>query len=199
MQPGYGVRDPGLERVLARAEPAGSKKTVWGKGTLPLRVTAFLGSANLPSDLVTSVRCFVQVRNQIVVCQTPSGSWHPWPGGRQEPRESFAETAYREVHEETGWQIDPETTQMIGWLHLEHLKAPPRGHPFPHPDFLQVVLMASSTFRDGGEHGDWTDTEGYELCSRLVSIDEARVLTAKADMPVLPFLDVVEKTLAMRR
>lgn len=133
-------------------------------------------------------------RDQIVVCQTPNGTWRPWPGGRREPRESYEETAYREVHEETRWQIDAETAQFIGWLHLEHLRAPPQGCPYPHPDFLQVVLVASSTFREGGEQGDWTDTEGYELRSRLVSIDEARMLTATADMPASPFLDIVTKT-----
>lgn len=115
----------------------------------------------------------------------------PWPGGRREPRESYEETAYREVHEETGWQIDAETAQLIGWLHLEHLRAPEQGYPYPHPDFLQVVLVASSTSREGGEHGDWTDTEGYELRSRLVSIDEARMLTATTDMPASPFLGIV--------
>jgi ADP-ribose pyrophosphatase YjhB (NUDIX family) len=150
VHPGYGVRHPGLERVLAGTEPAGSLATVWGDGTLPLRVTAFLGPADLPSELVTSVRCFVRVRDQIVVCETPNGTWHPWPGGRREPRESYEETACREVHEETGWQIDPETIQFIGWLHLEHLNPPPLDYPYPHPDFLQAVIVALSTFREGG-------------------------------------------------
>ena len=194
MHPVYGVRHPRLERALAVAEPAGSQETIWGNGILPLRVTAFLGRADLPSELVTSVRCIVRVRDQIVVCETPNGTWHPWPGGRRESGESYADTAYREVHEETGWQIGSGTTRLIGWLHLEHLRAPPQHHLFPHPDFLQVVLVASSTFRDGGEQGDWTDTEGYELRSRLVSIDEARILTSTADMPTSPFLDLIATT-----
>jgi hypothetical protein len=30
--------------------------------------------------------------------------------------------------------------------------------------------------------------------SRLVSIDEARILTSSSDMPAAPFLDVIAKT-----
>ncbi len=191
MLPGYGIRHPDFERVLELVEPAGSRETVWGNGTLPLRVTAFLGTVELPSELVTSVRCFVQVRNQMVICETPNGTWHPWPGGRREAGESYEETAKREVHEETGWILNAETTQPIGWLHLEHLRKPPKGYPFPHPDFLQVVYVAGSNSRDGGEDNEWTDTEGYELCSRLVSIDEARSLTSATDMPAGPFFDII--------
>jgi 8-oxo-dGTP pyrophosphatase MutT (NUDIX family) len=132
------------------------------------------------------------VRDLIVICETPNGTWHPWPGGRREAGESYEETAYREVHEETGWLLNLETAEYIGWLHLEHLAAPPEDHPFPHPDFLQVVFVAGSTSRDGDEGNDWIDTEGYELRSRLVSIDEARMLTSSTDMPAEPFLDIVE-------
>jgi ADP-ribose pyrophosphatase YjhB (NUDIX family) len=158
---------------------------------LPLRVTAYVGAASLPLELVTSVRCLVRVRDLIVVCETPNGTWHPWPGGRREVGESFEATASREVHEETGWLLDTETAKFIGWLHLEHLRTPPRGYEFPHPDFLQVVLIANATTRDGGLESDWTDTEGYEMRSRLVSISEARVITSGSDMPASPFLDII--------
>jgi hypothetical protein len=191
MRPGYGIRQPGLDRALTGAVPAASEETIWGNGTMPLRVTAYVGAAELPLELVTSVRCLVRVRDQIVVCETPNGTWHPWPGGRRESGESYEETARREVHEETGWELDPETAEYIGWLHLEHLKTPPQDYQLPHPDFLQVVLVANATSRDGGVENDWRDTEGFEMRSRLVSIDEARIITSGTDMPVSPFLDII--------
>jgi 8-oxo-dGTP pyrophosphatase MutT (NUDIX family) len=152
-----------------------------------------MGPADLPSEIITSVRCLVLVRNQIVICQTPDGSWHPWPGGRREPGETYEETAYREVHEETGWLLDESSMEPIGWLHLEHLATPPDDYPFPHPDFLQVVLLARSTSRDGGPESSWTDTEGYELGSQLVGVHAARILTSTTDMPAAPFLDFLAK------
>lgn len=171
--------------------PVGFTETVWADGTLPLRVTAFFDPVNLPSEIVTSVRCFVLVHDQIVICQTPDGSWHPWPGGRREPGETYEETALREVHEETGWLLKQGTIEPIGWLHLEHLRTPPNDHPFPYPDFLQAVFVAHSTSRDGGFDSNWTDTEGYELRSQLVSLGEAITRTSTTDMPAAPFLEVL--------
>jgi NUDIX domain len=171
--------------------PVGSTETVWANGTLPLRVTAFFDQVDLPSAIVTSVRCLVLVHDQIVICQTPEGSWHPWPGGRREPGETYEETAFREVHEETGWLLNSDTIEPIGWLHLEHLRTPPDDYPYPYPDFLQPVLVAHSTSRDGDIDGDWTDTEGYELRSELVSLGEAIIRTSATDMPAAPFLQVL--------
>jgi ADP-ribose pyrophosphatase YjhB (NUDIX family) len=187
-----GVRHPGLERALTRATPAGTTEPVWGNGRLPLRVTAYLGEADLPSELITSVRCIVRVGDLLVACETLDGTWHLWPGGRRELGESFAKTAFREVHEETGWWIDVATAQPLGWLHLEHLAPPPPQYPYPHSDFLQLVLVARSSDRDGGAGTEWTDTEGYELRSRLVSMTAARQLALTSDMPVAPFLHVIE-------
>jgi ADP-ribose pyrophosphatase YjhB (NUDIX family) len=194
VRPGFGVRYPGLDRLLSGQEPVGTQETAWLEGSLPLRVTAYLGWTELPPALVTSVRWFVRVRDQLVVCQTPEGGWHPWPGGRREPDESYEETACREVHEETGWFLEPDSFDTLGWLHLQHLRPPPDGYPYPHPDFLQVVYVASANSRDGGPEVDWTDTDGYEVTSRLVSIVEARSLTASTDMPAGPFFDVIERT-----
>jgi hypothetical protein len=46
--PSYGERSPDLSELLARSEPAMSIETVWGNGTLPLRVTAYTSPAELP-------------------------------------------------------------------------------------------------------------------------------------------------------
>ncbi|HEX3588872.1 MAG TPA: NUDIX domain-containing protein [Pseudonocardiaceae bacterium] len=113
---------------------------------------------------MSSVRCLV------VCCQNEGGS-HPWPGGKREADESFVDTAVREVHEETGWLLEPDSVRPLGWPHLEHL-APrrPGDHHLPYPDLLQVVLCLSATERDV----DWTDTDGYETRSLLLSVAQAR-------------------------
>jgi hypothetical protein len=74
------------------------------------------------------------------------------------------------------------------------LRPPPDGYAYPHPDFLQVVYVASANSSEGGPEVDWTDTDGYEVTSRLVSVLEARSLTASTDMSAGPFLDVIERT-----
>jgi 8-oxo-dGTP pyrophosphatase MutT (NUDIX family) len=157
---------------------------------MPLRISAFAGPAELPSEFVVSVRCIVEVADQLVVCQNADGVWHPWPGGRREPGETYAETARREVHEETGWLLEPESLQDIGWLHFEHLKAQPADHPYPHPDWLQIVYRAAATTRDGDHDTEWTDTEGYEQRSKLVGISEARDLVI-GDALSIVFQDVL--------
>jgi hypothetical protein len=46
----------------------------------------------------------------------------------------------------------------------------PADHPWPHPDFVQAVFATRAV---GRERDDWTDVEGYETSSRLVTLDEA--------------------------
>lgn len=141
---------------------------------MPLSVAAYTATEDLPLELVGSVRCLVRVGDLVVCCQNKGGS-HPWPGGRRETGESFVDTAVREVHEETGWLLDPHSVRPLGWLHLEHL-APrrPGDDHLPYPDLLQVVLCGTATERDGGADVDWTDTDGYETRSSLLSVAQAR-------------------------
>ena len=58
----------------------------------------------------------------------------------------------------------------LGWLHFEHL-APMTQTQFPWPDFFQIVFVANASQRDGDD--DWTDTQGYEASSCLMSLDDA--------------------------
>lgn len=175
MRVGYGIRDPRVIALLEASEPAAFGEVAWMGGTLPLKLTAYTRAAELPDELVTSVRCIVEVGGQIVLCENESG-FHIWPGGRREPAETFADTARREVHEETGWLIDESTIRTIGWLHHEHTRPAPPGYSYPHPDFLNVVLCATARVRDGDEATAWSDTEGYESASRLVGIEETHEL-----------------------
>lgn len=157
---------------------------------MPLRVSAYVGEAELPDEIVTSVRCIVKVGSEIVVCTNRDGT-HPMPGGRREPGESFVQTAAREVEEETGWLIRPGSFGLIGWLHLEHLKAQPADWPYPHPDFCQVVGVAEARERIGGRDSQWADTDGYELVSRLLSMPDALSAVSGQDLLSSVFLEAL--------
>jgi ADP-ribose pyrophosphatase YjhB (NUDIX family) len=150
---------------------------------LPLRITAYEGESDLPDDLVLSVRCFVLVGDSLVICTNADGSSHPWPGGRREPGESIAETARREVHEETGWRLELDSLKALGWLHFERLvdEADPK---YPHPDFLQLVYVGTATARDETQGEAWSDIDGYELSSRLVARQEALTLMDHGNVAV---------------
>jgi 8-oxo-dGTP pyrophosphatase MutT (NUDIX family) len=128
------------------------------------------------------VRCLVRIGDDVVVCTTNEGEHHPWPGGRRRPDETLQETACREVHEETGWLVDAESLQELGWLHFEHLNRQADDAVLPHPDFLQVVFTGCAVERAGDE--TWTDTEGYEISSCLVRVNEASERFAGDPLPV---------------
>lgn len=189
MKPGWGVRHPELAALLASAPSVQPANVTWAKGTLPLRISAYPWVTTLPDELVISVRCLVQVGDLVVVCTNADGISHPWPGGRREPGETYEVTACREVHEETGWLVDPTSLRPLGWLHLEHLEPRPADWPYPHPDFLQLVYAGRTTERAGDD--TWTDTEGYELSSCLMSVAEAHECVG-GDPLSRPFLDLLD-------
>lgn len=169
-RPGYGLRHPEVEAFLARATPLASEATTLPSG-VRLRISGYRAVDPLPGVVVSSVRCIVRVADAVVVCTNADDVRHAWPGGRREVGETFADTACREVHEETGWYLDPVSLRQLGWLHLEHLGAVSSSHPYPHPDAFQAVFTGTAAHRDGD--GEWTDTEGYELSSELVPLSEA--------------------------
>lgn len=179
-----------LVALLTAHQPAATHEMAWRNGTMPLRVSAYTTPADLPEELVTSVRCVVQVGELIVFCENVDGG-HPLPGGRRHPDESYADTVTREVHEETGWLLDRDTLRPLGWLHLEHLAPRRPDDPYPYPDLLQVVFRGTATERDGGPDVSWVDTEGYEQHSRLVSLADARAMTSN-DLLAPVFLDLIQ-------
>jgi len=184
MKPGWGSRHPDVTALLAGASPLAGGEVVFG--TAPLRVSAYFELATPPDDLVLSVRCVVRVADKFVVCTTVDGGSHPWPGGRREAGESFADTAQREVHEETGWLLDVASLRHLGWLHFEHLGEMTQPE-FPWPDFFQIVFVADASERAAAT---WTDTEGYEASSQLMSLDDC--LAAFAGDPLARvFLDLL--------
>ena len=159
--------------MLATSIPSAVVEASWAQGAMPVRISAYLGIADIPDELITSVRCLVQVGAKVVVCTNRDGISHPWPGGKREPGETNRATAIREVHEETGWLVEETSLHQLGWLHLEYLRPLPDDHPFPHPDFCQVVLAGRATKRAGEHAASWTDTDGYEISSQLMTVQDA--------------------------
>lgn len=174
--------------MLEHLRPVATEEGAWANGTVPIRISAFAHPAALPDELIVSIRCIVRVDGRLVVCTNIDGNSHPWPGGRREPGESHADTACREVHEETGWILDAGTLRPLGWLHLEDLTPRDDNWVYPHPDFLQIVYTAEAIDRSGGRHAEWTDTEGYEASSTLMSPAEAR---EAVEGLARPFLDLL--------
>lgn len=184
-RPGFGSRHPELVTLLESLTPDATQHDSWANGALPLRISAYLSQRRIPDEVVTSVRCLVEVGDQIVLTESPDDV-NVWPGGRREPGETMRETAVREVHEETGWQVDPESLQLMGFLHLVRLVPAPADDRYPHPDFVQLVFRGQAPQRtDDG----WKDLDGYVLRSWLEEPAKARQL---ALAPVsLPFLDAL--------
>lgn len=172
MRPGYGTRHPAMTRLLSEHQPSATATAVWGDGTLPLRVSAYLGPAELPDDLVTSVRCITRVKDFIVLCESADSSWSAWPGGRRNPGETFEDTACREVHEETGWRLDRRSIECVGWLHVEHQLTPPADYPYPYPDFLQLVMTSNAMTFDASRGESWRVVAGHRWLGSAVSSGE---------------------------
>lgn len=176
-------RHPDLLALLERCAPAIQRDDVWAR---PIHMTSYVGAEDLPDELVTSIRVIVRVGDDVVVCTNVDGHSHAWPGGRREPGESHAETACREVREETGWILEPASLEPIGFVHIFNTGDP--LPPYPHPDVLQLVVVGRAMARAAE---DWTDTEGYEVSSRLVPLDEACGAVSDGEPMCRPFLEVL--------
>lgn len=190
---------PALAAALAdegQPEPAAEHERAWLDGAMPLRISAYVdaeGASRLPLELISSIRCIVRVGDKYLLCENKS-SRHPWPGGRRNAGETFAETAAREVHEETGWLLIQDSLRPLGWLRLRHLGLEPEGNEGQYPDFLQLVFVGEATERDGGlsPEAPWDDVDDYELASSLVTLEEAIERTS-ADMHAPVFLELLRE------
>ena len=156
------MRNARLSAALANSAAAAVQDESWDWYgiPLPLRISSHIGATDLPDELVTSVRCVLAVDDSIIVCETPNDI-HIWPGGRREGDESYQQTAVRELREEVGWTITPDSLVPLGFLHFEHLAVPPTDYPFPHPDFVQLIFGTWSHDSSGAPLADWTDVEGW--------------------------------------
>jgi 8-oxo-dGTP pyrophosphatase MutT (NUDIX family) len=173
-------RDQQLAAVLEADVPAARGEAAWGP--LSLRVTAYLGARRLPEKLITSVRC-VAGHGDLVVVTRSSDDVSILPGGRRQSGESMSQTVIREVYEETGCHLDPASLRVLGYLHFEHLVAPPSDYAYPHPDFLQLVFTGTAI---DAPRQEWKDLDGYVQQAWLETPDRARQLPLESVS--LPFL-----------
>lgn len=189
-RPGFGLPHPGLVTLLESLTPTSVERIVWPEGIV-LDVAAYLTPARVPPELVTSIRCIVRVGDRIVLCRAPD-TQHVWPGGRRLPDETYAATARREVHEETGWLIEERDLRLLGFVHMRHTRPLPVDHPYPHPDFVQLVHTAPARDRDRGQGDHWVDLDGWELGHRLLTPKELGAVdlsaAQRAFLSVLPDL-----------
>lgn len=102
----------------------------------------------------------------------------------------MTQTVAREVYEETGFQLEPASLQLLGFLHGAHRVPPAPDYPYPHPDFLQLVFCGRASHR--GRH-DWKDLDGHVLRSWLETPARARELAL--DPVARPFLIAFEDVL----
>lgn len=157
------IRQPEVSALLQVSEPVESESHRWPSGEV--RIAAYIGEAELPPSVTRGVRCLVQSGSGVLLCENAHGFVDPWPGGGSEPGETPAETARREVFEETGWLIDMDTFTPLGWLHIENLSPVPDDHPYPYPDCLYLVGCARVDLRESRPDPGWVDVEGYVLRS----------------------------------
>lgn len=117
--------------------------------------------------------------------------FHVWPGGRRLPGETYEMTARREVYEETGWLLDEVDLRRLGFLHFRYVDTQPDDHPYPHPDFLQVVYTGRAHRRDG-RAADWIDHDGWEQGHRLLTVSDLSGIDLTAVQRV--FIDLLAGT-----
>jgi ADP-ribose pyrophosphatase YjhB (NUDIX family) len=143
-----------LASFLAGRQWSAEDHTIWGQYSL--RERGYLCQKLPPLPYITSVRTILLHGNDVLVVRDP-GSVHILPGGRREPGETLEQTLHREVLEETGWTI--AQTWLLGFKHFHHLSSVPPDHPYPHPDFLQVVFAAHA----GEYRPEAKEVDGHEL------------------------------------
>jgi 8-oxo-dGTP pyrophosphatase MutT (NUDIX family) len=130
-----------LAAFLADYVPLAEETAVWGAGTIPLRLRAYLGQTPPPLHYVTSARCLV-FRDDALLVMRNRDSIHIVPGGRREEGEQLEDTIRREALEEAGWTL--RRPVMLGFMWFHHLDPKPPGYPYLYPDFIQVVYMAEA-------------------------------------------------------
>lgn len=160
-----------LKEYLARHTPTKSSTAMWGKGTIPLRITGYLADEPPPLAYVTSVRAVVFKGDEVLVQRNRDG-YNLLPGGRREPGETLEETLERELLEESGWTLGARS--LLAVVHLQHLGPKPPDYRYVYPDFVWVIYVAEAeSYRPEAMVDD-----GYEVDSGFRSVEEARRLVS---------------------
>jgi 8-oxo-dGTP pyrophosphatase MutT (NUDIX family) len=131
-----------LADFLTDLEPLVRETAVWGNGRFPLEITYYLSSKLPPLAYVSSVRAVVFRERELLTLLDPNGEYYIVPGGRWEKGESVEEALCRELLEETGWTLCDAA--LLSVTHFHHLAPKPDDYPYPYPDFLQLVYVATA-------------------------------------------------------
>ncbi len=150
---------PVVADYVAGLSPAHEDETVWGDGTMPLRLVTYLTNAPPPVEYVTSVRAVLLDEARVLVVRSQDDTCHLLPGGRREDGESLQETLLRELVEETGYMA--ECGPQIGVVHFHHLRKAPPGYRYPHPDFIWLVFKTRAVEHIGGTIEDDWEKESF--------------------------------------
>ena len=155
---GYGVRLDSARRLLDASNAVVVQEAVWPAGRV--RLSGYLGLADLPTEIPGRVRCLVVRDHEVLITWDTFGVADCLPGGGAHPGESVVQTAVREVWEETGWHIEPQSIAALGWIHLECLyEFNPDGR-YPYPDSFMTVVRARPIDQPAAPDA-WSDTDGF--------------------------------------
>lgn len=131
-----------LEKYLDASTELDSIDVIWGEGTLPVKITAYLSDTVAPESYISSARSIVFKDNSVLVVSQENGNQYILPGGRLEPGESPLEALHREILEETGWTI--KDIKHIGFMHLHYLGSKPDGFRYPYPDSIWSIFSSEA-------------------------------------------------------
>lgn len=118
-----------------------------------------------------ATRAIILHENRLLLVNAWKGRTDLWcaPGGGAEPHSSLPENLIREVHEETGLQIDVGPVCLINEFHD------------PNSDFHQTDIYFRAQIISGEIAADWADPEGIVSHRRWVTRAELAQIKAKPD------------------
>lgn len=118
-----------------------------------------------------AVRAVILRDDRLLLVNAWKGRTHLWtcPGGGVEVHQSLPRALIREVHEETGLEVEVLDPCLVNEFH------DPRG------TFHQVDIYFRCRILSGDPDGDWTDPEGIVSHRRWVTRADMARLTCKPD------------------